>query len=378
MKIINAQVITPEGIIDNGVIITENNIITYVGKENDAPKYDGEVYDAQGRIAGPGFVDTHCHGGSKWWAHENPSGIAKHHLKGGTTSLFCSFWRNAVIDGVEEGIERVRCAMNEENPGNIRGIHMEGPYLSPRYGTLGGKEYLIDKNEYLRWMDCADGIIKYWTLDPEREGAEEFAKECQKRGIVLGICYSDAPIPLIEKFTKYGLKLGSHIMCATGAPKTMFGGTKEPGSDEYVLVSDDMYAEVIADSMGAHVRPLNVQLIYKIKGYEKIIIMTDCCTGGDDMGSDVNIINGQLYGSKLTMSVACRNMKKYTNAPVWEIFKMASENPAKATGIFDNYGSLEVGKIADIVIVDDDFNIKDVVLRGNLVDFKELAAYEKN
>ena len=88
MKIINAQVVTPEGIIDNGVIITENNIITYVGNEKDAPKYDGEVYDAKGNIAGPGFVDTHCHGGSKWWAHENPSGIAKHHLKGGTTSLF--------------------------------------------------------------------------------------------------------------------------------------------------------------------------------------------------------------------------------------------------------------------------------------------------
>lgn len=216
-----------------------------------------------------------------------------------------------------------------------------------------------------------DERIKYWTLDPEREGAEDFAKECQKRGIVLGICYSDAPIPLIEKFTEYGLNLGSHIMCATGAPKTMFGGTKEPGSDEYVLVSDDMYAEVIADSMGAHVRPLNVKLIYKIKGYEKIIIMTDCCTGGDDMGSDVNIINGQLYGSQLTMNVACRNMKKYTNAPIWEIFKMAAENPAKATGIFEHHGSLETGKIADIVVVDDDFNIKDVVLQGKLVDFED-------
>ena len=99
--------------------------------------------------------------------------------------------------------------------------------------------------------------------------------------------------------------------------------------------------------------------------------MTDCCTGGDDMGSDVNIINGQLYGSQLTMNVACRNMKKYTNAPIWEIFKMAAENPAKATGIFENYGSLETGKIADIVVVDDDFNIKDVVLQGKLVDFED-------
>jgi N-acetylglucosamine-6-phosphate deacetylase len=160
-------------------------------------------------------------------------------------------------------------------------------------------------------------------------------------------------------------------MCATGRLPSPHKGTREPGSDEYVLVSDDMYVEVIADSLGAHVRPGNIKLIYKLKGYAGIIIITDCCTGGDTRGSDVNIINGQLYGSRLTMATACRNMKKYTGARVWEIFKMASENPARAIGVFEKYGSLEVGKMADIVLINQDFEVQEVILAGELMDLSK-------
>jgi N-acetylglucosamine-6-phosphate deacetylase len=369
MKIVNATVVTPEGIIENGVIITDANKIIYVGDKDNAPESDTPVYDASGLIAGPGFVDIHCHGGGEWWAHENPTAVGLHHLKGGTTSLLCSFWRNAVEDGIDKSIQLVKDSVKNNDPGNIRGIHMEGPYLNPRYGTQGGKEYPINKQQYMKWIDRADGLIKYWTFDPEQEGSEDFARTCQENSIVLGICYSDASVSTIEKFRKYGLNIGTHIMCATGRPPSPLKDTREPGSDEYVLVSDNMYAEVIADSLGAHIRPGNIKLIYKLKGYAGTIIITDCCTGGDTRGSDVNIINGKLYGSRLTMATACRNMKKYTGAQVWEIFKMASENPARAVGIFEKYGSLELGKVADIVLVNQDFEVQEVVLSGEIVNF---------
>jgi N-acetylglucosamine-6-phosphate deacetylase len=368
MKIINARIVTPGGIIEKGTILTKEGRIVYVGEEDKVPVSNETVYDAKGLIAGPGFVDIHCHGGGDWWSYENPAAVGVHHLRGGTTSLLCSFWRNAVEDGIQKAIKLVKDVIKSNNPGNIRGIHMEGPYVSPRYGSEGGKEYPVDPVQYLQWMDEAEGTIKYWTLDPELEGAEEFARECHQRGIVLGICYSDASVSTIEYYRSYGLNIGTHIMCATGRPNNSIKGTKEPGSDEYVLVSDDMYAEVIADSLGAHIHPLNIKLIYKLKGAEGIIIITDCCTGGDTKGSDVNIINGELYGSRLTMNKACRNIKKYTGAGIWEIFKMASENPAKAVGLYDKYGSLEIGKIADIVIVDEDFNVKDVILSGRLLE----------
>ncbi|HHW31871.1 MAG TPA: amidohydrolase family protein [Clostridiaceae bacterium] len=367
MKIINARVVKPGCIIENGTIITENGRIVYAGEEKNAPPSQAPVYDAKGLIAGPGFVDIHCHGGGEWWSYENPAGVGLYHLKGGTTSLLCSFWRNAVKDGIQKAIDRVKDAIENNNPGNIRGIHMEGPYLNPRYGTEGGKEYPVDPCQYLDWMDRGKDIIKYWTFDPEQEGTEEFARECQQRGIALGICYSDASVSTIEYYRSYGLNIGTHIMCATGRPFNPIKGTREPGSDEYVLVSDDMYAEVIADSPGAHIRPWNIKLIYKLKGAEKIIIITDCCTGGDTQGSDVNIIDGKLYGSRLTMNVACRNMKKFTSAGIEDIFKMASENPAKAVGIFDKYGSLEEGKAADIIFIDEDFNVRDVILGGKLI-----------
>ena len=147
----------------------------------------------------------------------------------------------------------------------------------------------------------------------------------------------------------------------------MFGGTREPGSDQFVLTEDRMIAEVIADSLGGHVRPWYLKLIYKCKGAQGIALVSDCCAGGDTMGSDVNIINGALYGSRLTLSVAVRNMKKHTGADVTEVIKMATSTPAKAIGIFNERGSIEPGKFADLVVLDEDLFVKGVIIGGKFV-----------
>ena len=85
------------------------------------------------------------------------------------------------------------------------------------------------------------------------------------------------------------------------------------------------------------------------------------------MGSDVNIINGALYGSRLTLSVAIRNMRKHTGAPITDIIKMVTSTPAKAIGIFNERGSIEPGKYADLVVLDEDLNVKGVIIEGNFV-----------
>ena len=147
----------------------------------------------------------------------------------------------------------------------------------------------------------------------------------------------------------------------------MFAGTREPGSDQFVLTEEKMIAEVIADSLGGHVRPTYLKLIYQCKGADRIALVSDCCAGGETRGSDVNVIDGELYGSQLSLAVAIRNMRKHTGASVCELIKMVTSTPAKTVGLYTERGSIEPGKIADLVVLDKNLNVKGVVLEGVFV-----------
>lgn len=353
----NAKLILEDGI-QEGSLCVENGRIAWI---SGAPQ--GEGIDLDGLYLAPGFVDNHCHGSAAYWHYEDPAQAAAWHLQEGTTSLLCSMWRNAAP--FETAIVKVKEAMG---PGsNIRGIHMEAPYVDAAYGSDGGKEWGIDRGEYLRLMELGKGIIKQWTFDPCLPGAEAFAQTAQKENIKLSVCYSKASPDQLREYLKYGLRIGGHILCGTGEPKTMFRGTREPGSDQFVLTEDKMIAEVIADSLGGHVRPTYLQLIYKCKGADRIALVSDCCAGGETMGSDVNVINGELYGSQLTLSVAIRNMRKHIGADICDLIKMVTSTPAKTIGLFNERGSIEPGKIADLVVLDEDLMVKGVLLEGNFI-----------
>ena len=355
----NAKLILEDGI-QEGALCVENGRIAWL---SGAPQEDG--IDLNGMYLAPGFVDIHCHGSGEHWHFDHPAEAAAWHLQEGTTSLLCSMWRNAGTYSFEKAIVNVREAMG---PGsNIRGVHMEAPYVDARYGSEHGREWAIDREEYLHLMELGKGIIRQWTFDPLLEGAELFAQTAQKENIKLSVCYYKASPDQLAEYLKYGLRIGGHILCATGEPKTMFGGTREPGSDQFVLTEDKMIAEVIADSLGGHVRPWYLKLIYKCKGAEGIALVSDCCAGGDTMGSDVNIINGSLYGSRLTLSVAIRNMRKHTGAGICDVIKMVTSTPAKTVGLFAERGSIEPGKIADLVVLDEDLHVKGVLLEGDFV-----------
>ena len=351
----NAKLILEDGI-QEGSLRVENGRIAWI---SGAPQEAG--IDLGGLYLAPGFVDIHNHGSAQVWHFEDPAKAAAWHLQEGTTSMLCSMWRNAAP--FEEAVAKVKNAMG---PGsNIRGVHMEAPYVDPDYGSDGGEGWAIDREEYLRLMES--GIIRQWTFDPLLQGAELFAQTAQKNNIKLSVCYSKASPDQLREYLKYGLRLGGHMLCGTGEPATMFAGTREPGSDQFVLTEDKMTAEVIADSLGGHVRPTYLKLIYKCKGADRIALVSDCCAGGDTMGSDVNVIDGVLYGSQLTLSVAIRNMRKHTGADICDLIKMVTSTPAKAVGLFRDRGSIEPGKIADLVVLDEDLNVKGVVLEGEFV-----------
>ena len=356
----NCTLILEDRILEHASLETENGRIkTVSGKA-----LPGGI-DMQGLMIAPGFVDNHCHGSGEWWYFENPAEAAKFHLREGTTSVLCSMWRNAGTYSYDKALQNVRDAMGEDS--NIRGVHMEGPYLDPELGSEGGRPWPVNEEEYTRLIRNFGDIIRQWTFDPAQEGAEGFAAAAQQAGIRLAVCYSKAKPELLDYYTRYGLSIASHMLCGSGQGKAMFPGTREPGSDVFTLVDDRMTAEVIADSLGGHVRPYYLKLIYKCKGPDKIALVSDCCAGGDTRGSDINVINGELYGSRLTLSVAIRNMQKHTGAPLLELIRMATATPAKAVGLYSERGSIQVGKIADLVVLDDALTVKGVMLGGKLV-----------
>ena len=167
----------------------------------------------------------------------------------------------------------------------------------------------------------------------------------------------------------------THIMNATGrlpAP----GGTRSFGPDEYALKEPEVYAEMISDSMAVHL-PADLQrYVLKAKGVDRIILITDSTYYENQPPERLRHVtdlsfddHGGLAGSRMTLDMACRNIMKHTSCGIAEAFLMASRNPARLIGLDDEIGSIDVGKIADLVIVDDKFNVDTVILGGEICKF---------
>jgi N-acetylglucosamine-6-phosphate deacetylase len=384
--VLNGKVVTSQEVIHDGVVLIEGNTIIGCGSRAEVEiPVDAELVDAGGCYVGPGFIDIHCHGGGGYWAHLNPYEFACAHLKFGTTGILPTLSYNESREEVWEGVNRILNAGGKPYSSAILGIHMEGPYINPKYEAITSPIRPVDPTEYNRLLELAGDRIKLWTLAPELEGQEQFAAAAAAHGIVLSVGHSEATAETIFSFVEKGLRVGCHCTNATGATPSpsRYAGTREVGVDEAILLHDEIYAEVIPDSSGAHVRPLMCKLILKTKGIDRVIIITDAMdTAGlsdnktsDDPGKrvgaeplDVNFNhNGVLSGSLLTMNRAVRNMKRYTGVGMVESFRMASLNPARVLNLDHTYGSVEPGKRANLVLVSEEFEVSRVIFEGEIL-----------
>ncbi|MBT3272085.1 MAG: amidohydrolase family protein [Spirochaetales bacterium] len=372
--IVNGNLVLPEKVITNGVLVFENETIVSSGGSDDIRlAADCETIDAAGNYIIPGFIDIHCHGGNEVRCEVDPVRMSAHHLKHGTTSMLCSIGYGVKFPEYVTAIERIRDASEANTPGNIKGIHMESPYISPNFGARSKdrKFYPVKKNEYETFIEKSRGLIRQWTFSPELPGLELFVDTIVRHGIVPAMGHSQAGPEDVAKYYEKGARIVTHLFDATGcspAGKAQ-GGTRDPWLDECCMTYDDMYVEIIPDSSGAHVRPTMAKLALKTMGEDYVCIITDA--SGESIeadGLEINISeDGELCGSRMTMELACRNMKSFTGADVRVICKLASTNPAKAVNIFDSVGSLEPGKSADILIVDEEFEPQHIFLKGRRV-----------
>jgi len=377
--IVNTKIILEDGIIWDGVLTYEGDRIVQVGKASEVSIPAGAAHiDAGGLYTAPGFVDVHNHGGGGAWFFNEPEKAARHFVKHGQTTILATIYFNLDYGQTIDAMNTIRDASAKGYARVIKGLYMEGPYMNPKYGSDNKNlkwKNVISPEEFTGIVDAAGDFVKVWCIAPERENIEEFVKYAKKinPSVVFSIGHSDAQAKTILKLKRYGLVNQTHHIDGGQAPGAL-PGLKGAGPDEACLYDEDLYAELICDYNGVHVCPFMLKMVVKIKGVEKIILITDSTifegtnredvAYGPDLGYDTD---GWLAGSKLTMDNACRNMMTHTGYGLCHVIKFATANPARMAGLFDDVGSLEPGKMANIILIDDMVNVKTVIFEGERI-----------
>ncbi len=376
------NIYSSEGILTDSTLVIENGIIQKITKE--IVSADHFKFPSHYHIV-PGFIDMHVHGikGCDVMdaTAEALSTICQALASEGTTSFLATTMTAEVsyIDAAVEAVKNYNLS-NKKVGAEILGLHLEGPFLSSKKmgAQPGDKIILPDVNLMQQWQVKSENNIKLVTLAPELAKSDELIRYLLQEKIVCSIGHTNATYAETMAAIAAGCTHITHLFNAMSGIHQ-----REPGAVTAALLSDGVMAELIVD--GFHLHPAVVNLAFKLKGKDKIILVTDamrakCMQDGcyDLGGQSVHVkqghaqlADGTIAGSVLTMSAAIKNMIKFTGCGLAEAVKMASENPARALNIFAKKGSIEINKDADLVVLDDDLNVVLTIVAGKLVYQKQ-------
>lgn len=375
LAISGATLVMHDHLIPDATILCGDGKIIDFGQNVTIPE-GCEVLDAKGDFVGPGFVDIHTHAAGTTWFYEDPKKAGQIVLEHGVTTVLPVVYFNRNKEEFLQDTRTIQAAVARGEMPNFGGFYMEGPYMNPKFGAdreSNPWQGPIRSEDYLDLIRQGGKNVRVWALAPERENIEAFVLDCKKENpnVVFTVAHSEATPEDIEKLIPYGLKIGTHHTNATGTLQK-YPECRTPCVDEAVNYNREIYAEIISDSRGIHVDPYMQRLVRKIKGDDRIILISDACVfdgpipeGYDGVTDLCFDFAGEIAGSKLTLDVACRNFMVHTGASITNIFQYASYNPARAVGLLDR-GEIRKGALADLVICDHKVNIKKVILKGEI------------
>lgn len=387
IKIINGHIITPYRIINNGTLLIKDQKIEAVS-EVDIETYDYEIIDAKGNYIAPGFIDIHIHGGGGYdfmdGTEEAYLKIAQTHAKYGTTAMAPTTLTCSKED-LLKAIDLYKSATLKNTQGaQFIGLHLEGPYFALNQSGAQDPRYIRnpDIEEYKEIIDYGD-VIKRWSVAPELPGAVEMGKYLKSKGIIAAIAHTDAIYEEVVEAVENGYSLATHLYSAMSGV-TRRNTYRYAGVIESAFLIDTMDVEIIAD--GIHLPPPLLKLVYKIKGPDRIALITDAMRaagmpegesvlGNKDTGLKVIVENGvaimadrsSFAGSVATTDRLVRTMVEQADVSLLEAVRMISNVPATIMGISDIKGSLTVGKDADVLIFDEKINIKKTIIKGEII-----------
>jgi N-acetylglucosamine-6-phosphate deacetylase len=381
LLIYNTRLFTPHHPGQTGWLLVKNGQISSMGLGRRPilpPHSDVQEVNADGRMLLPGFIDLHVHGAM---GHEvmdaSASGLeemARFYASHGVTSFLATTW-TASREAITKALELV-----EEMQGPIQGgatllgVHLEGPYLNP--ARCGAQDVRLirraEKDEALEFLDR--GVIRLLALAPEYQENLWLIDECVKRAVTVSAAHTAASYEQMQIAAAHGVTQATHTFNAmTGL------GHREPGAVGAALTIPQISCELIADNI--HVHPAVQKILLDVKSPSGVILITDAIrAAGLPEGEyrlderSVNIHNGAvrlqdgtLAGSILTMERALQNFCVATGRSLAELWVTSSLNAARAIGISSHKGSLEVGKDADLILLDDSFQVRMTVAQGEIV-----------
>jgi len=389
--ILQGNVVLPDRILEDAEVLCRNGRIEAVRPQTAAPKNAKVVKVESGWIV-PGFVDLHVHGGEGADYMDGTAEAVKTanraHLRRGTTTIFPTTTTGSPM---EIGRMLDSCIAVQENwsvsdGARIGGVHLYGPFFAPGKVGCHSPEGRRDPTaeEYERYF--ALGIVKIATCAAELDGAQEFYRAARRRRCLITCGHSNATWPEMERAFRAGMRHVDHFWCAMSSVaslRAVYGTPMQASMEQFVLATEEMSTEVIAD--GEHLSPELLQFAYKMKGPHRLCLVTDANRalgmppgryrfGPEEDGAwfesngKVGFVPGSgLASSAVGLDTMVRNMKVMTKAPLEDVIRMASLTPAERAGVAENVGSLERGKLADIVVLDRRMKVKRVFVAGQEV-----------
>ena len=380
-QIYNGHILTPEGWINQGSVLFAEGRIVEVSRSSNIAEHVDQAIDALGQNVVPGGIELHCHGGGgsdfMEGTEEAFRTAVRTHMRHGTTAIFPTL-SSATLPMIEAACDTCDNLMRE--PGTpIMGLHLEGPYFNPRRAGAQMPDIirLPDRNEYQHVIEDFD-CVRRWDAAPELPGALEFARYITSKGVVASIGHTSAEFPEVKAAYEAGYTHATHFY--NGMPG--FHNVREfkhAGTVESIYLLDGMSVEIIAD--GIHIPIPILRLVHRMKGVERTALVTDALAVTDsdsDKAFDPRVIiedgvcklsdRSALAGSIATMDRLIRTMVMQAGIPLHDAVRMASETPARIMGIYDRKGSIQRGKDADILIMDDNCELNAVYAMGQLVE----------
>jgi len=366
----NGRIYKDGQFVEGQVLIYEKTIVA-IQPVDQPTEAEIDWIDAKGAYVLPGFIDVHIHGykgrdvmdGDE----EGIKVISQNILENGVTS-FLPTTMTMDMEKIEQAIESVKKVQSNQTTGaRILGVHMEGPFINPAYKGAQSAEAIILPTEAL--VERHKDMIKVITIAPEIEGAMGMIKKYANK-INFSIGHTGADYETTIEAIEMGAKSTTHLFNAmTGLHH------RNPGVVGAALTSS-CYSELIADKI--HVHPALFELLGKTKGLDKLLLITDCIQGGgleegtyDLGGQEVTVKDGKctladgtIAGSVLKLIHGLKTYTESVSYKLEELIPLVTMNQAKYLKVEETIGSLDTGKDADMVIMDEKFIVKKTIVKG--------------
>lgn len=368
---------------DGHVLITDGKISEIFSQPADKPSAlpaEHLVFPANYHLI-PGMIDMHIHGSNGADVMDaTPAAldtIRAALLQTGTTGFLATTMTAAVAD-IEAALKNINDYQQQTTRmagAEILGIHLEGPFISPAQAGAHVKEFILapDIDLFEHWQALSGQRIKLVTVAPEQPGAIKFIRHLVQNNVIAAIGHSNASFAMTQTAIDTGATQATHLFNAMSGFHH-----RHPGCAGALLLDKRIIAELIAD--GFHLDQAALALALTMKGTQGLVLVTDamraqCMSDGSfELGrqqvtvkdQQVRLADGTLAGSVLTMNQALKNMLQFTDKSLHELLPLVCHNPTKALRLFAEQGSITKNKIANLVVLDDELQVKMTFCQGRI------------